>query len=408
MIARTGIFIMVAAMMLVGCNDESMTSESTPPVGNVIADPAPAPAVVDPPPTVLTLDPAPAPAAPAAVDPPKIQVALLLDNSGSMSGLINQARAQLWAFINEFTTTSKNGQRPTIEVALYIYGDPPATQITALTGDLDLVSEKLFAVSIHGGSEYCGEVIQAAVNELAWSVNPGDLKVIFIAGNEPFTQGEVNYVDACRAAIAKGIVVNTIHCGNEAAGLEGKWDHGARLADGSYMCINQNTTAPQIDAPQDAEILALNAHLNNTYVGFGAAGSVGELRQSEQDTNAASVAPSVAADRVLSKSSAQYRNDSWDLVDAVNNGTVKLEEVSADDLPEAMRSMSIEEQKAYLAEQTQQREDIQARIQVLSKARAAYVAEETKKLVGQDETLQSAVIAIVRQQAEAKDFVPSE
>ena len=38
---------------------------------------------------------------------------------------------------------------------------------------------------------------------------------IFIAGNEPFTQGPVNYAESCKAAITKGIIVNTIHCGGE-------------------------------------------------------------------------------------------------------------------------------------------------------------------------------------------------
>ena len=34
--------------------------------------------------------------------PPKIQLAVLLDTSGSMSGLIEQAKAQLWKIVNEF------------------------------------------------------------------------------------------------------------------------------------------------------------------------------------------------------------------------------------------------------------------------------------------------------------------
>ena len=90
----------------------------------------------------------------AQIRVPKIQVAILLDNSGSMGGLINQARAQLWKFINEFATTRKEGKIPEIEVALYIYGVSP-TQILPLTNDLDLVSEKLFAVPVDGGHEYC-------------------------------------------------------------------------------------------------------------------------------------------------------------------------------------------------------------------------------------------------------------
>ncbi len=60
-----------------------------------------------------------------------------------------------------------------------------------------------------------GYAIKHATEELAWSTSNSDLKMIFIAGNEPFNQGDYKYETACRNAIAKGIVVNTIHCGPE-------------------------------------------------------------------------------------------------------------------------------------------------------------------------------------------------
>ena len=54
---------------------------------------------------------------------PKIQVALLLDTSNSMDGLIDQARTQLWKVVGEFTTIELGGKKPTLEVALYEYGN---------------------------------------------------------------------------------------------------------------------------------------------------------------------------------------------------------------------------------------------------------------------------------------------
>src|SRR5438045_3476712 len=41
-------------------------------------------------------------AKPDAVEKPKIQMAVLLDTSNSMDGLIGQARTQLWKIVNEF------------------------------------------------------------------------------------------------------------------------------------------------------------------------------------------------------------------------------------------------------------------------------------------------------------------
>jgi hypothetical protein len=199
----------------------------------------------------------------AAAEPvkvaPKIQLAILLDTSGSMDGLINQTREQLWRIVNTFATASRDGVRPTVELALYEYGNDgiPASdqyirQVVPLTTNLDRVSEALFALRTNGGSEYCGAVIQKASQQLEWSSNPADLKLIYIAGNEPFTQGPVDFHVSVKAAISKGIVVNTIHAGPEQVGINEHWKEAALLADGNYLAIDQNRAVARVAAPQDA------------------------------------------------------------------------------------------------------------------------------------------------------------
>src|SRR5918995_1888448 len=152
---------------------------------------------------------------------PSIQIALLLDTSNSMDGLIEQAKSQLWSVVNEVAAAkSGDGTQPNIKIALYEYGNDGLSsdegyirQVSALTDDLDVISEKLFSLSTNGGNEFCGQVIKTALNQLAWSASKADLKMIFIAGNEPFTMGSVSYELACGAAKEKGVVVNTIYCG---------------------------------------------------------------------------------------------------------------------------------------------------------------------------------------------------
>lgn len=56
---------------------------------------------------------------------PKIQLAILLDTSNSMDGLIDQARNQLWQVVNEFLEAKKNGLDPRLEVAIFEYGNDP-------------------------------------------------------------------------------------------------------------------------------------------------------------------------------------------------------------------------------------------------------------------------------------------
>lgn len=348
---------------------------------------------------------------------PLVQMAILLDTSGSMSGLIDQARTELWAIVNEFIFAKRNGQEPELQVALYEYGKSSLPRkegyirmIVPFTTDLDKVSEELFALKTNGGDEYCGWVIKEATQSLKWSNSPDDLKVIFIAGNEPFTQGPVDYRQVCKAAVAKGIVVNTIHCGSTKAGLDGKWKDGAVLADGQYLNIDQSRKAIHVAAPQDKQIAELGIKLNDTYIAYGRKGNVYLERQKAQDNNAAAASKEAALTRAMTKSSLHYRNELWDLVDAVNANKVKLEDIKEEDLPEKMRKMNKEEKNAYIKAKAKQRMDIQQKIQVLNEQRKKFVAEEMKKRQLQGHTLGSAVIKAVRDQAKEKNFIfePSE
>lgn len=342
---------------------------------------------------------------------PLVQMAILLDTSGSMSGLIDQARAELWAIVNEFIFAKRNGREPELHVALYEYGKSSLRreegyirQIVSLTTDLDEISEELFALRTNGGDEYCGWVIKEATQSLKWSDLPDDLKVIFIAGNEPFTQGPVDYREACKQAISNGIIVNTIHCGSDGEGVNGKWKDGAVLADGQYLNINHNRRTVHIAAPQDTEIAELGIKLNDTYVAYGHIGNMARERQSAQDRNAGSASKEAAVQRAVTKSSVNYMNTAWDLVDALAANKIKLEELKAKDLPENMQKMTAKERKAYIETQAKQRTEIQKKIQQLNEQRKKYVAEEMKKRQKQGNTLGSAIIQAIRQQAKKKSF----
>ncbi|MDR3633826.1 MAG: VWA domain-containing protein [Isosphaeraceae bacterium] len=343
---------------------------------------------------------------------PVVQLAILLDTSNSMDGLIAQAKTQLWTVVNEFVRARKGGQTPSIQVALFEYGKQslPANegfirQILPLTDDLDRVSEELFALNTHGGEEYCGWVIREAVKRLEWSGSSEVYKAIFIAGNEPFTQGSVDFHVSCRAAIEKGILVNTIFCGPESAGGLSGWKDGAVLADGRYMSIDQNQKIVDVPAPQDKEIATLGAALNKTYLAYGRMGQAGLARQSAQDANAVAASPSALVSRSISKGNAFYCNDAWDLVDAINHGKCKLEDVKDEDLPPELRKLDQAGRKAKVEEATKEREAIQAQILALSKDRDRYLAAERKKQAGAtDQTLDQAIVKAIRDQATQHRF----
>ncbi len=339
-----------------------------------------------------------------------IQLALLLDTSNSMDGLIDQAKSQLWKIVNELATAKKEGHAVDLYVALYEYGKDaiPSQEghlrnIVPFTQDLDKISDELFKLKTNGGEEFCGKVILNAVNNLQWNKSNDELKIIFIAGNEPFTQGDVDYKKACKKAIKNGIVVNTIFCGSYDEGIQTMWKDGADLADGKYMNIDHNAAIVHIDAPQDDEIVKLGQQLNKTYIAFGIGGREKKSLQAEQDANSMSLSPEVMVQRSVTKSGSQYKNSSWDLVDAKKDGTIKVEELKDEELPDEMKKMTIQERKTYLDKMEKERDQIQKKINKLNDERSKYVA--LKMLENKnDNTLDAVMIKTIREQAKQKNY----
>ncbi|MFN3405611.1 MAG: VWA domain-containing protein [Cytophagaceae bacterium] len=341
----------------------------------------------------------------------KIKVALLLDTSNSMDGLIDQAKSQLWNIVNELAAAKCEGAKPEIRIALYEYGNDrlPASEgyirlVTPLTNDLDRISDDLFKLSTNGGSEFCGHVIQTATKQLDWSPDGNDLQVIFIAGNEPFTQGNVNYREACAEAKRRKITVNTIFCGNYEEGIRTNWKDGADITGGSYMSIEQDRKTVYISSPYDDKIAELNNKLNNTYIEYGREGKQKKEVQMIQDSNAKQYGKANEVNRAVSKSTHVYKNSSWDMVDASEEKGFEVSKVPAEQLPEQMKTMNDEQKQKYIAEKKAEREKIKAEILELSKKREAYITAEKKKQGEDDKMLDKSMINAIKKQASDKKF----
>ncbi len=338
-----------------------------------------------------------------------VKIALLLDTSNSMDGLINQAKAQLWDIVNEFTHAKCGTDlRPSLQIALYEYGNDNLSshegyirQVLGFSKDLDEISEKLFSLTTNGGEEYCGEVIHTSLKQLDWGKNADDLKMIFIAGNEPFTQGKLDYKDAALNAKEKDIIVNTIFCGNYEQGISSMWKNGATLTGGEYMAIDHNRQVVHIETPYDDIIIKLNSKLNSTYVSYGAMGRQKKELQSVQDANAAELEEVVVVKRAVSKSSRLYQNSSWDLVDAAEEDATVLTQIKEKDLPKELQGKSESEIKNFVKEKKQEREKIQKQIQELNAKREAYIAKNQKNEKGE---LENAMLSAIKAQASKKNF----
>lgn len=358
-----------------------------------------------------TEEPNPAKQSVAPAKGQTIMLALLLDTSNSMDGLIDQAKSQLWKIVNEVAAAKgADGTQPNIKIALYEYGNDglPSSegyirQVSGLTEDLDVISEKLFSLKTNGGNEFCGQVIQTSLNQLAWSASHADLKMIFIAGNEEFTQGNVSYPLACAAAKEKGVVVNTIYCGGLNEDFSFGWKRGAELTGGTFMTIEQNNETVYVPTPYDGQIAALNDKLNATYVYYGVLGEFRKAQQIVQDKNAASYGLANMAERSFCKSSHAYKNSSWDLVDAAKDNEKVIAETKSEDLPKEMRTMSIAQRKVYVRQKSDERTKIQAEIQSLNEKRLEYIANNTPQST-KDKMLDASMMKAIKEQGSAKNL----
>jgi hypothetical protein len=339
-----------------------------------------------------------------------VDVVLCLDVSGSMEALTQAARIKLWDLVNEL---AKVKPTPNLRVGLYSYGhnsyDPKAGWVRKdadLTTDLDEVYKKLNSLTINGGEEYVARVCRDALVEQKWAEGKNALRLIFVCGNEPVDQDkQVHLSDVAKLAKEKGVVINTIYCNWGHPDEESGWKQFAANAGGKYALIEHNKKIVQIAAPQDKELLQLNARLNDTFIAFGNKQAEDKkANQTAQDANAAGAGAPALASRVATKGGALYKNSAWCIVSkAMEDPNFDVTKVPEDQLPEELKKLKPEERVALVKKKIAEREKIQKEIAEVNAKRASYLAEEMKKhATASDKALDTALRTIIREQAGTK------
>jgi hypothetical protein len=355
--------------------------------------------------------PPPAAKAPSPLPPStdqKIQVAILLDVSNSMDGLIDQAKAQLWTMVNTLGRVNcDNKTSPRIEIALYEYGTPRndvrkgyIRQINNFITNLDSLSQNLFALTTNGGDEFCGHVIYSSINELKWDSNPNSYKVIFIAGNESFRQGTVTFSQACTSAKNKSVIVNTIYCGDRQQGIREYWNLMGECGNGSFSNINQDHKIEDIPTPYDDAIFKLNEELNHTYISYGTRGQELYEKQQKMDNANSTMSKKAGIKRAEVKSkSSIYNNADWDLVDYTAGNEAAVEKIDKNTLPDSLKNKSTAQLKVIIDAKRKERAAIQAKIIALNQQRQQYITDQKTK--GKSETvatMETEVERIIKEQ----------
>jgi len=339
---------------------------------------------------------------------PTIQVAILLDTSGSMDGLIQQAKSKIWNIINELSKANKSNKDVTLQVGLFEYGKQSISKhegflqmLLPLGNDLDLLSEKLFSLRTDGGEEYAGKVILESINRMQWSDHKDDLKLIIIAGNESFEQGDIPVDFSVKKAVDNNIIVNTVFCGDYDKGIDLGWKKGAENSGGKYLNIEQNKQIIRIVTPYDELIILLGNKLNNTYIGYGIQSRAKKARQLAQDANASKESRAMMVDRSISKASSNYKNDSWDVTSIYENdeaSAIKL----AKEQSTHFKGMSDDEIRSAIETKVKERNKLKAEISLLEEKRAAFI-DKNKDTKASD--FGSVLLRNVKEQAEGKGYI---
>lgn len=359
-------------------------------------------------------DRAPGPESSPAADHPRawevVDLAVVLDTSGSMEHLIKAARLKLWEIVHELTLFEPT---PTLRVALVSYGsrangaDSGWVRVeTDFTEDLDLFSDRLFGVvQDQGGTEYVARAVRAAAEALSWTPSEEALKLLFVAGNESVEQDlQVSLEEVSDLVRQKGIFPQLIFCGQPQDAAAESW---ARLADwshGRFATIDHRLSAQELASPYDGELVELSGAINQTYVPRGEEGERRYRRLATQDEEAFKLSAAAAASRAEVKSSPLY-SSGWDLVDAIASGEQALYEVDESELPETMRAMSLSELEEQFEALEASRQVLRDRITRLSRQRRLFIAEEIKaRKIDLSRTFDAVVRQEIRERLEEKGF----
>ena len=350
------------------------------------------------------------PVAPMAVRPqpaPRVEVAFVLDTTGSMAGLIDGAKRKIWSIANQLASGQPT---PKVRIALVAYrdrGDAYVTQMRDLTDDIDAVYADLQRLAADGGGdgpESVNQALHEAVTKLAWSSDAGVYRAIFLVGDAPphlDYQDDVKYGESVARARQRGIVVNAVQCGNVAETTP-IWQQIAATGGGTFAAIQQDGGMIALATPMDDELARLNADLAGTLVPYGAPAEQAEL-EAKRD-RAAAASPSVVASRLsfLSKLGGRLNAGRADLLDAISSGEKKLADVSEAELPAALQAMPEPAREEFVKQKLEERQKIQTRIDHLSAERDAYVAKESERLAASGNRKEDGFDAVVRDAVRAQ------
>lgn len=381
---------------------------------------------------------------------PTVDIAILLDTSGSMQGLINQVRDGLWQTLNNLGEIKKSKETAELRLSLYEYGSGTVSaeanfiqMLVPLTSDHTLIAEKLFATKATGSQEFSGQAINNAVEDLKWSEQLSDFRSIVIAGNETINQGPTPALEASEEALSKEILVNSIFAGpetmkvfNNSGGGFGcsfcpnptpapiptepevrvnpiflEWKQLAKSGGGETLSIDHSNAIPYIESPFDSKIIKVTESISDTFLPFGKDGAseYQRMRDLDRQIRSSGSGSYIGWGDYRSGNFGQANTATWDLVSASRVEDFDITKIEQKDLPEALRSLSTGEKLAIIKKMDDKRTALETEAKELRAKRKVFVDEVLANQNSEDKVnFATAIKDIIVKQIKLKGFILSQ
>jgi hypothetical protein len=329
----------------------------------------------------------------SAVAKPVVEVAFVLDTTGSMGPLIEGAKRKIWSIATSILECNPDAEIRMGLVAYRDIGDDYVTKTFNLTTDIQDIYANLLELRAKGGGDWpesVNEALFVAVTRLAWSHGPATTRIMFLVGDAPphmdYAQ-DTKYPEVLAMARRKRIIVNAVQAG-AARDTERVWREIAQMGDGRYIAIPQDGGAvANIPTPYDEEIIELQKHINGTVLPYGPRPVYDRVTEQRGQVERAPTASATDLATFMNKrngatSVPEAVTGNGDLVADVAAGRQNLGDVKAEHLPETVRNMTPDERKAYIAAQLERRKGFASRMTDLVRKRDQYLADARRKAPG--------------------------
>jgi Mg-chelatase subunit ChlD len=321
-----------------------------------------------------------------------LDLVLVLDTTGSMGGLIERAKIELWGIVDQLAASrpthdpgQAQGPPGTIRIGLVAYrdrGDQYVTRVFELTSDIDLAYATLTAFEAAGGGdgpESVNQGIYDAVHAMQWHPGTNRQRAIILAGDAPphmDYEQDVPWTETVDAARRAGIAIHAIQCGSSNQ-TRAVWQAIATAGGGRYVALPSNPNAATT-SPWDDQLAALNRELAGTLVPYGETQAREQRREAADRSARATGAAAAARASYLGRLGTATTDAEGDLVTKIGTGALEWKEVDPTHLPEALRAMTDAERRQHVEDQEGRRRGLLSEVAYYATKRDSYLQERRK------------------------------